>query len=76
MMAAVDTLPPGRAAALYKTGYSVCEIHDMYPRVTRRGIVARLRSQGVAGLSYCPVHRCFERVDLHPESGLDRHHET
>jgi hypothetical protein len=71
-----EVLPSARAAHLYREGYSVCEIHDMYPRITRRGVVYRLRDEGVGGLTWCPVHRTFERVELNPDAGLDRHHEA
>ena len=75
-MKTMEILPAAKAGALYRQGWSVCEIHDMYPRVTRRGVVARLRDAGVGGLSYCPVHAALERVELSPDGGLDKHHET
>lgn len=61
-------------AQRYLAGESVCEIATSWPRGTKGGVVTLLRSAGVSGLAWCRVHRALERVELHPQAGLDRHH--
>lgn len=70
----METLTAETAARLYRAGLSVCEIRERYSRFTAHGVVGKLRDAGVGGLSWCRIHRAYERVGIDPESGYDSHH--
>ena len=54
-------LTPAEAAALYRSGWSACEIANAYG-ITRAGAEARIRAAGLGGLQWCPVHRVHEEL--------------
>lgn len=59
-------LTPSEAARLYRDEHwSVCQIAAAWAhrRITRAGVENRLRTAGIGGNMYCPLHRRMERLD-------------
>jgi hypothetical protein len=52
------------AVRLYVSGLSVCQIRELYPRMKRSGVEARIRAGGRGGLVWCPVCRRLEELSL------------
>jgi hypothetical protein len=59
----IPRLTPEKAADLYRSGQSACQIAEAY-KLTRGGAENRIRAGGLSGLRWCPVHRVHERLNL------------